>query len=130
MSGYYEWQKQQANERVQARLHEANEHRRAKEGHGEGGINIRASLLVTALLGVIILFLILNGCAPEAGASSSMESAVRKIPVLTMADRIQFQDGRDESYDYGVGTAVKQNAASMTMADRLRFHDSILEKNQ
>ena len=59
MSGYYEWQKQQANEQIQARLREAESHRLASQVDGRSPLPTIIKLAVPILIGVAIsIFLI------------------------------------------------------------------------
>lgn len=61
MSSNYEWLKQQSNERVQARLQEAKEHRRAKQGNSRSPLPLPLKIMVPALVGTIVAFWLLTG---------------------------------------------------------------------
>jgi len=102
MSGYYEWQRQQANERVAARLAEAEAHRQAKMGQDNGEPSIRLRLLFPALFGILIVILLLNGCAPNVTPTGNVDAAFIEVPTMTMAERIEFQDTRDMTFEYEV----------------------------
>jgi len=131
MSGYYEWQRQQANERVAARLAEAEAHRQAKMGQDNGEPSIRPRLLFPALFGILIVILLLNGCAPNVTPTGNVDAAFIEVPTMTMAERIEFQDTRDITFEYDEGEPPADNqAVPWTMADRIEFHDSILEMNR
>lgn len=131
MDGNYEWQKNRANERIQARLQEAEAHRQAKQGHGRTSLHLPLKVIIPALVGMIIAMWLLTGCSPAAGSvAAEPETAVitaadSSLSGQRMAERIRFQDKR-ENY-LREETAVKPAAQRpvWTMADRIRFQDRV-----
>ena len=61
MNSNYEWQKHQANERVQARLHEADKHRRATQANGRSPLRIPLKVMIPGFVGLIVAFWLLTG---------------------------------------------------------------------
>ena len=131
MNGNYEWQKQQANERIQTRLHEGEAHRQAKTNNDQ---QPAASLLMVAiplLVGVIVVIWLLTGCSAATDLrAAETEMVVRTSTVdssvdsgWTMAARIQLQDKR-EAY------LTLQSATESPMTARIRFHDRLWENKR
>lgn len=131
MDGNYEWQKNRANERIQARLQEAEAHRQAKEEHGRTSPPLPLKVIIPALVGMIIAMWLLSGCSPVVEpVAAEPETAVitaadSSLSGQRMAERIRFQDKR-ENY-LREETAVKPAAPRpvWTMADRIRFQDRV-----
>lgn len=119
MSTNYQWHKQQANDRVQARLREAEDHRRAKQANGRSTSSFVLKL-VPVLVGVIVAIWLLTGCAASHDWRESEEVAATHETGLTMADRIRFQDEREAIL--GTDSQVPQ-LAGRSMADRIHFQD-------
>lgn len=153
MSTNYHWHKQQANARVQARLREAEEHRRAKQANGLSTSSF-VLRLIPVLVGVIVAIWLLTGCAASNDLRESKEIAVTPETGLTMADRIRFQDEReailetdsqipqlagrsmtdrirfqDERDSRLRNGTVREQQAVWTMVERIRFHDALWERS-
>lgn len=116
MNSNFEWQKHQANERVQKYQQEAAAHRQVKEGNGRKPGNV---LLVLAMLaGVFFVMWLTVGCTSQVSMTADVPEP--QSSGWVMADRIDFQDKR-EAYLEGA-TAVSENYGG-TMADRIYFQD-------
>lgn len=131
MDGNYEWQKNRANERIQARLQEAEAHRQAKQGHGRTSPPLPLKVVIPALVGMIIAMWLLSSCSPAGGSvAAEPETAVitaadSSLSGQRMAERIRFQDKR-EMYlreDTAVRPAAQQPV--WTMAERIHFQDRV-----
>ncbi len=153
MSTNYHWHKRQATERVQARLRDAEEHRRAKQGKGRSTPPF-ALKFIPVLVGVILAIWLLTGCTANIKPQEKEASPAVHETGLTMADRVRFQDkleaipGTDSQMSQAAAmsmaarirfqdertgrpiyeTAVGQQAV-WTMADRIRFHDRLWDRN-
>ncbi|MBX3058222.1 MAG: hypothetical protein KF770_17300 [Anaerolineae bacterium] len=130
MDGNYEWQKNRANERIQARLQEAEAHRQGKQGNGRTPL-LPLKVIIPVLMGMIIAMWLLTGCGPAGGTvavepeTAVITAAAYPLSGQRMAERIRFQDKR-ENY-LREETAVKPAAPRpvWTMADRIRFQDRV-----
>ena len=89
MSSNLEWQRQQVNERVQGALREGVALRkvRGRRSGGRGPVVVKAALILAAAW--FFLGVVLAGCTPVETALAGEPGAA---PVITMADRIAFQD--------------------------------------
>lgn len=133
MDGNYEWQKHRANERLQARLQEAEAHRQAKQGNGRRTpFSLPLKIAVPALVGVLIAIWLLTGCTTTAEPTAPEPETAVVLAADSpgygqrMVERIRFQDKR-EMY-LAEDTAVKPQATQRpvwTMADRIRFQDRV-----
>ena len=131
MNSNYEWQKHQANERVQARLQEAEAHRQAKQtkqGNGRSQFPLPWSIVIPALAGIFVAIWLLTSCSPNAGTMEKKEATTSYTTGMTMADRIRFQDERDAYLKEETAVVSEDPAAGWTMADRIRFQDRIEER--
>lgn len=107
MNGNYEWQKRQANERVQARLQEANAHRQANKNTTRQPLFFFLKVAIPLLVGAVIVIWLLTGCnaitdvqvveAETAVFTSTVHSS--RHSGWTMAERIRFQDKRETYLD-------------------------------
>ena len=120
MSTNYHWHKRQATERVQARLRDAEEHRRVKQGQGRSTPPF-ALKLIPVLVGVILAIWLLTGCTANDNPQVKEESPTVHETGLTMADRIRFQDKLEAIP--GTDSQMSQVAA-MSMAARIHFQDT------
>ena len=130
MNSNFEWQKHQANERVQKYQQEAAAHRLAKLGNGRPR---GAGLLKLALLaGIFLAVWLIAGCRSVASTTIRPE-VVNAAPVMpdlesvgwTMADRIYAQDKRELYLDWRAGVSGEPAATTpYTIADRIRFQDT------
>lgn len=155
MSSHYNFQKQQANEQIQARYQEAEAHRMAKEANGGSSFQSSIILIVPALVGLVVVFLLLTGCSPDPGPQADVEAPTNNSKAInmddrirfqdkleapsfvdnnppateanTMADWIQFQDKRDPSLN---GPSTSESGAESPMAEKIEFHDRILDQNR
>jgi hypothetical protein len=139
MSSNYEWHKQQTGERIQARLREAEAHRQAREGKERHPVTLPLQLAIFA--GLIVALWFLAGCTPlteptseengpAAGVVTAGVASAAAQPGMgwTMAERIAFQDRRDQglALDAAAGE-VSEPPAGWSMAERLRFQDRMYE---
>lgn len=129
MNGNYEWQKHQANERVQARLHEAAEHRRAKLGNSEAQDSFSMKIMFPVLVGIIVIILLMSGWTPGVGAIGNSEPPAKEAAGLTMAERIHFQDERDVNYRNKVTDGISDPPANIHPADRKFFTNGYAASN-
>ncbi|MBE2224750.1 MAG: hypothetical protein IAF02_24635 [Anaerolineae bacterium] len=133
MNSNYEWQKHQANERVQARLQEADAHRQAKQakqGNGRSQFPLPLRIVIPALVGIFVALWLLTSCTPDADMMENKEVSASYTTGMTMADKIQFQDKRDVYLREETVVNSSQPVPSLTMADRIRFQDRLWEQNQ
>ena len=132
MNSNYEWQKHQANERVQARLQEAEAHRQAKQarqGNDRSQFPFPLSIVIPALVGIFVAIWLLTSCTPNAGIMEKKEETTSYTTGMTMADRIRFQDERDAYLKEETAVNISLPVSSLTMADRIRFQDWLWEQN-
>lgn len=61
MSSYYQFQSQQAVERIQARRQEAENHRRSRQEDGRSLYSFLVNLTLPVLTGALFAILLLNG---------------------------------------------------------------------
>jgi hypothetical protein len=120
MSSNFEWQKRQANERVQLRLHEAAEHRRVRQGRGRTSFSNVVRIIIPTLVGLVVAIWLLTGCASTSGTEAEAEMNAAGVEALSMADHIHFQDKLEANLE--VGTTFS-DAAALKMAARIRFQD-------
>ena len=134
MNSNFEWQKHQANERVQGALRDAAAYRLSNERprtRSYGSFSIKAVLL----LGIVwfLTGLLLSGCVStetaHAEQTSSDGSGSSQIShALTMADRIRFQD-RQWEQALASGQIKRERPNNlMTTADRIRFKEGVLDR--
>ncbi|MFQ5399235.1 MAG: hypothetical protein ACE5E7_06510 [Anaerolineae bacterium] len=129
MNGNYDWQKHQVNERIQARLNEAEIHRSVNKSQ-KSGILPPLSLLAILLVGFIFF---LNACQSSgllpalAAPNSDIDAAATATTQMHIRDRIRFQD---RLFEQSVLTNPEVSTGkSSVMADRIRFHDQLLEQS-
>lgn len=124
MNGNYEWQRYQVNERIQARLRDGEAHRQAKQARGRPRTALAVDTMAMAIVAVVIVALwFLTGCTPgskvaaveQAGRAQVVDARVARSG-WTMAERIQFQDRRDQAL-------ARAALPGWTMAERIRFQD-------
>lgn len=127
MNSNYEWQKHQANERVQARLQEAEAHRQAKQAGNQSSFPPLLKLMIPILTGVIFAIWLLTSCTPLQDTKAGAEASSDHLAV-TMADRIRFQDEQDRYLWVETAVVSEGPTARWTMADRIRFQDRIEER--
>lgn len=122
MSNNYEWQKHQANERVQARFHEAEIHRQTKHTRDERPLLTTLKMIVMVGVGAIVAIWMLAGCTtPVVEAYPNSE-----VSGLTMVEKIHFQDERDQEMAWTIASSSQEAPLpTWTMADRIRFQDQI-----
>jgi len=122
MSNNYEWQKHQANERVQARFQEADTHRQTKQAGDERPLLTTLKMIVMVGVGAIVAIWMLAGCTtPVVEAYPNSE-----VSGLTLAEKIDFQDARaQEMAWYTTSSSQEAPLPTWTMADRIRFQDQI-----
>ena len=116
MNSNFEWQKHQANERVQAYREEAAAHRMVEDGKGRQS---GAFLLKLAMLaGIFFIVWWLAGCT--SGVAVEPVTLDSQPTAWTMADRIYFQDKRE-------ALLIKEAAIGLdtgwTLAQRIHFQD-------
>lgn len=155
MSGYYNFQKLQANEQIQTRMSEGEAHRMAKEANGSSPLSASLRLIVPAFIGLAIVFLLLSGCSPDLEPETDVEEAAGNSETMSMGDRLRFHD-KLEASSYGENNPPTIGSYSMadwiqfqdrrdatlswqntpevgnetTMKERIEFHDRILEQNR
>lgn len=117
MNSNFEWQKHQANERIQEYRKEAASHRLAKEGNGRKPGNLL--FVLTMLAGFFFMIWLTVGCTSD--VSLAADAPEPQSSAWVMAERIDFQDKR-EAY-LGTETAVDANVG-WTMAQRIHFQDA------
>ncbi|HEX6387435.1 MAG TPA: hypothetical protein VF177_22435 [Anaerolineae bacterium] len=116
---------------MQARLQEAEAHRRAKQGNGRMPYTLPLRMAILVGVGVIAVLWLLTSCTTiadtmvvdsetavmVAGAQASQEETETEIEIeteleagsatgRTMAERIHFQDRREQYLAVGTGSAV------------------------
>jgi hypothetical protein len=136
MNSNFEWQKHQANERVQGALRDAAAYRLSNESprtRSYGSFSIKAALLT----GIVwfLIGLLLSGCvstetahAEQTSSDASSSSQISKA--LTMADRIRFQDQLWEQALASGQVKPGRPTHLMTMADRIQFKEWVLDRNE
>lgn len=128
MSNNNEWQTHQVKQRIQARLDEAETHRQLKGVNGRSAFPLPLKMIIPMLGGLIIIIWLLTGCAPNEALTERAEVTTANNSEITMADRIQFQDARDEKYfgdeQFGNHQLAESKNPVTTMADRIRFQDT------
>jgi hypothetical protein len=136
MNSNFEWQKHQANERVQGALRDAAAYRLSNESprtQSFGSFSIKTALLV----GIVWFFisLLLSGCvstetahAEQTSSDASGSSQISKA--LTMAERIRFQDQLWEQALASGAVKPQRSTHLMTMANRIRFKEWVLYRNE
>lgn len=120
MNSNYQWQKHQANERVQAHLREAAEHRRVKQANSQSLAPAPWKMMIPILVGVAVALWLLTSCANYNEPVGKVEASAYHASQTTMAERIRFQDKRDENL---LLSRDAYRAARWTMAERIRFQD-------
>lgn len=124
MNGNFEWQKHQANERLQKSLRDAASHRLvAKEESPQRG---QLLLKLALLAGIFFIVWFLTSCQSQT-ASAMKPEAVSAAAISTssqpsawsMAGRISFQDKREVYLD----EEAAAEDAGWTMAKRIDFQD-------
>lgn len=129
MSSNFEWQKRQANERVQLRLHEAAQHRRARQGQSRAALPLAVKMMIPVLAGIVLAIWLLTGCAASDASTMEVEMVDQSSVELTVADRIRFQDKLEANL---VTEETVSPVTRLTMADRILFQDrrelSLVEK--
>jgi hypothetical protein len=139
MSSNYEWNRHHTGEQVQARLRDAEAHRRARQGSDRSPF-VRP-LQLAAFAGLILALWFLAGCTPvtepnslgDVTAATAKETEAESAAVQpgmgwTMAERIAFQDRQDQPLGLDkVAGALSGTPAGWTMAERLRFQDRMYE---
>jgi hypothetical protein len=122
MSNNYEWQKHQANERVQARFQEAEAHRQSKHTRDERPLLTTLKMIVMVGVGVIVAIWMLAGCTtPVVEAYPNAD-----VSGWTLAEQIHFQDERDQEMAWTIADSSQaETTPTWTMADRIRFQDQI-----
>jgi hypothetical protein len=61
MNSNYHFQKHQANEQIQARLQEAEDHRLSKQANGDSSLSLLVLLAIPLLVGISVAFFLLTG---------------------------------------------------------------------
>jgi len=93
MSNNYEWQKYQANGRVQARFQEAETHRQMKLA-GDKRPFLPTLKIIMVGVGALVAIWLLVGCtAPVVEAYPNSE-----VAGLTLAEKIHFQDQNEAGW--------------------------------
>lgn len=124
MNSNFEWQKHQANERLQRSLQDAESHRLAPKENGRhrGSFFLKLALLA----GIFFIVWFLTGCSSQ--AASAMKPELVDAPATTAdsqpaawsrADRVSFQDKR-EVY---LHEPASMGNAGWTLAERIHFQD-------
>ncbi len=120
MNSNYQWQKHQANERVQSHLREATEHRRVKQAKSQSLAPAPWKMMIPILIGVAVTLWLLTGCANYNEPVGKVEASAYHAPETTMAERILFQDKLDGNL---LISREASHAAKWTMAERVLFQD-------
>jgi hypothetical protein len=136
MNSNFEWQKHQANERVQRALRDGAVYRLSNESprtRSTGSFSIKTALLIGSVW--FLIGLLLSGCVPTETAhaeqtSSDASGSSQISKALTMADRIRFQDRQWEQALASGQVKPQRSNYLMTMADRIRFKESVLDRNE
>jgi preprotein translocase subunit SecY len=119
MSSNYQWQQHQANERIQARLKEAEQHRSAKQENGRETFS-PLKIMIPGLIIVIVALWLLTNCTTNTSLTGSAVRPYEYSPNLTIVEPISFQDEREAIYEIG---RKDYNADVMKMAARIHFQD-------
>lgn len=150
MNSHYHFHKQLANEQVQARLQEAENHRMGRHGNSRSSLYLLVKLTFPLLVGLAVVILLLSSCTPGDVLSEKSDSHAVAAPAMTMAERIHFQDSRETKFEvnqenssveemtladriffqdkrdeYLFGELVGRQSSDWTMAERIQFHDRI-----
>lgn len=127
MNSNFEWQKHQANERVQARLQDGAAHRRAKQGNDRVPFALPVRMAILVGVGVMVAIWLLTSCTTAAGTmevdsetavvAADGQAAREEIEIeteieagkatrWTMAERISFQDRREQYLAADMGHVI------------------------
>lgn len=153
MNSYYHFQKQQANEQIEARLQEAESHRLSKQGNDHSPLSFLLKLTLPLLVGVAVAILLLTSCTSGGAWAEDSASRASTASRVTMAERIHFQDARETKFEVDqeisdveemtmaarilfqdkrdlsfIEEQVVKPSSDLTMAERLQFHDRIQEQ--
>lgn len=120
MDSNFQWQKQRANERINNRLQNAEQHRQAKQANGREPFIPPLKIIIPGLFLVILAFWLLTGCTLDSSPSEAAINPENHVPQLTLADKIRFQNERDASFNLGNKFSPTDE---WTLAARITFQD-------
>lgn len=120
MNSHYHFQKQQANEQIQARLQEAEDHRLSKQGNGDSSLSFLITVTIPILVGICVAFFLLTGCTTGDVVAEESARRVDANSKTPLSERIHFQDARDTKLETNRESA---SVGEMTIAARILFQD-------
>ena len=134
MNGNFEWQKQMANERVQAALREADEHLRSQDWRRKSLVRTMLTQLFLGGAGLILIVLLISGCTPVSPAILGEGDAVETHPEgefplpYSLDDLMEFYAPQREAAKAEIDSPVQsQPLHPWSVTDRILFHDRLLE---
>ena len=133
MNSNFEWQKQLANERVQAALREADEHVRSQNWRRRSLVRAIMTQLLLGAAGLILIVLLIAGCTPvtpalpgEGASAASPLAGVFPMP-YSLDDLMDYYTSQREAAEGEIGAPVQNRPAHpWSVTDWNRFHDRLV----